>query len=246
MTVVAGVTASPPAHRARRSSRGTAPELAHEGVREIEAVVAMWFASSRCCSHSPAIHATAPSAALDKRRSSERVLRLSAFGKEVRPAAPQSRSLPQSPSKLATMSDSAQAGSTAARRPQGGMSKVERGAVGALRILPGPVRQRREAVVDRERIVAVVEIGVQQREVRAPAVLRFEPELEPRRRLVAAVRVVTPEEPVLAEPVAHRALEHGTPGATGGVTGGQCPTRGGAPGERGRRARRQQSGGRAG
>ena len=114
--------------------------------------------------------------------------------------------------------------------PQCGVSKIERGAVGALRVAPGTVRQRREAVVDRERVVAVVEIGVQQREVRAPAVLRFQPELEPRRRLVAAVRVVAPEESVLAEPVADRALEHGAPGALRGVAGRQCAAGGGARG----------------
>ncbi len=115
----------------------------------------------------------------------------------------------------------------APRAPAAGVKRqVERCTVGTLRVAPGTVRQRDEAVVDREGVVAVVEVGMQQREVRAPGALGGEPELQPRGRLVAAVGVVAPEEAVVAESVADRALQHGAPGAGEVLARGEPAARG--------------------
>ncbi len=124
------------------------------------------------------------------------------------------------------MSDSANARDRAPLGAAAGVEReVERRAVGTLRVAPGPVRQRVEAVVDRKRVVAVVEVGVQQREVRPPGALGGEPELQPRRRLVAAVGVVAAEEAVVAEAVADRALQHRAPGAREIRTRGEAAAR---------------------
>jgi len=80
------------------------------------------------------------------------------------------------------------------------------GARGTLRVAAGPIRLRHQRVVDREGVVAVVEIGVHERQVGGPAVRGEQPDAQTGRQLVALVGVVALEERVAPEPVAHRPL----------------------------------------